>query len=145
MNTKEKAVESFCNGFLCSQAILAAYCDKYGIAKKTALRLGAGFGGGMGRMGNTCGAVTGSIAVIGLEKGANSIDDTASKEKTYQCVREFVARFEERFGSVVCRELLGCNIGDAEGYEYARQEGLFEKVCPKLVASAVEILEDVLS
>lgn len=144
MTTKEKAVESFCNGFLCSQAILLAHCEKYGMEKEIALKLGAGFGGGMGRTGSTCGAVTGAIAVIGLKEGTTSVEDKVSKEKTYQTVRKFVTRFEERYGSVICKELLGCNIGDPEGYEYARQKGLFENLCPKLVGGAVEILDEVL-
>ena len=144
MEKVEQAVSKFRDGFLCSQAILSTYGPWDGLSEELALKLAAGLGGGMGRMAQTCGAVTGSILVIGLKKGAISVEDTASKEDTYQAVREFSKRFKATHGSTICKELLGCDISEADGYEKARREDLFKKECPKYVGSAVEILEKVL-
>jgi len=145
MEKVERAVSKFCDGFLCSQAILSTYGPQYGLDADLALKLAAGLGGGMGRMAQTCGAVTGSILVIGLKKGAISAEDTASKEDTYQAVREFSKHFKATHGSIICKELLGCDISESDGYKKARQEDLFKKECPKYVGSAVEILEKLLN
>ncbi len=141
MDKNEEAVTSFCDGFLCSQAVLSAYCEEEGLERELALKLATGLGGGMGRTAHTCGAVTGAILVIGLKKGPVEVNDVASKEETYYLVREFLNEFQERHGSVECRALLGCDIGTPEGYRRAVDEGLFRKICPGLVGGAVEILE----
>lgn len=145
MEKVERVVSKFCDGFLCSQAILSTYGPQYGLDADLALKLAAGLGGGMGRMAQTCGAVTGSILVIGLKKGAISVEDTASKEDTYQAVREFSNHFKATHGSIICKELLGCDISESDGYKKARQEDLFKRECPKYVGSAVEILEKLLN
>ncbi len=141
MDKNDEAVASFCDGFLCSQAVLSAYCEEEGLERELALKLATGLGGGMGRTAHTCGAVTGAILVIGLKKGPTEVNDVASKEETYYLVREFLNRFQERHGSVECSALLGCDIGTPDGYRRAVEEGLFRKVCPALVGGAVEILE----
>lgn len=93
-------------------------------------------------MAQTCGAVTGAYMAIGLKHGAAS-GDREAKEKTYRLVREFAARFEAKNGSLVCRELLGCDISKPEGFEKMKQLGLHEKVCTKLVRNACEILDEI--
>jgi C_GCAxxG_C_C family probable redox protein len=105
MSKEQEAVACFCNGFSCFQAILSTYDLRYGLEREQALKLAAGLGGGMGRMGGTCGAVTGAFLVIGLEQGATAAEDKAAKEQTYGTVREFAARFQGRNGSTLCREL----------------------------------------
>jgi len=142
MSKNEEAVSSFCDGFLCSQAILSVYGEEEGLERELALKLATGLGGGMGRTAHTCGAVTGAILVIGLKKGPVSVNDVAAKEETYYLVREFLNRFQKDNGSVVCRELLECDIGTPDGYRQACEDKLFEKICPRLVESAVEILEE---
>ncbi len=144
MNRVESAVSDFKGGFACSQAVLAAFTDLFGMPRDLALRIAAGFGGGMGRMGKTCGAVTGAFMVIGLKYGATLGEDKASKEKTHQVVREFAEKFAFRNGSIGCKELLGCDLSTREGYEQAREKNLFYTVCPKLVQDASEILEEIL-
>jgi C_GCAxxG_C_C family probable redox protein len=144
MNQDSKASDTFAQGYSCSQAVLSARCERYGLDQKTALTIAAGFGGGMGRTGNACGAVTGGIAIIGLHAGSDKAGDTAAKENTYKMVREFVSGFEEMFGSVNCTELMGCHIGTPSGYDQARKSGMFENVCPRFVDGAVEILDAVL-
>ena len=140
----DKALTSFKEGFACSQAVLLSFADDFGLDKNTALKLAAGFGGGMGRMGLTCGAVTGAYMVIGLKNGATTAQNKAAKEQTYQMVREFNDRFKARNHSLVCKELLKCDISLPAGFEEAKHKGLLNTTCPKLVRDAVEILEEML-
>lgn len=144
LNIPETAVASFKEGFSCSQAILSAYANQFSLDRDTALRLAGGFGGGMGRMAHTCGAVTGAFMVIGLRHSGTRADDREAKEKTYQLVWEFTKRFEARHRSIVCRDLLGCDISIPEGFEQAKREGRIPATCPKLVHDAAEILEEIL-
>lgn len=123
--------------------MLSAYAPELGLAEETALKIAAGFGGGMGRMAETCGAVSGALMVLGLKYGATSHDPEA-KERVYQQVRELAQRFTVRNGSLVCRDLLGNDISTPEGLQRARDEGLFTSVCPKFVQDAAEILEEML-
>lgn len=94
-------------------------------------------------MADTCGAVTGAYMVLGLKYGAASGDKTA-KENTYRLVREFAERFKAKNGSLVCRDLLGCDISQPEGFERMKSLGLHEKVCTKLVREACEMLDEML-
>jgi len=143
--TKEKKVsDTFPAGYSCSQAVLSSRCEKYGLDQKIALSLATGFGGGMARTGNTCGAISGAIAIIGLHAGSCKAGDNKAKENTYRIVQEFVAGFEEEFGSTNCTELTGCHIGTKSGYDKAKKNGIFENVCPRFVDGAVEILDAVL-
>ncbi len=109
-----------------------------------ALRVAGAFGAGMGRMGETCGAVTGAFMVIGLKHGKTRAGDDDAREKTYALVQEFVERFRERNRTLICRELLGYDLGTPEGREAVAEQNLFLTVCPKFVRDAVEILEALL-
>jgi C_GCAxxG_C_C family probable redox protein len=139
----EKAVEVFKEGFSCSQAVLGAYCEQFGLDKKTAYKISSGFGGGM-HLDQTCGAVTGALMVIGLKYGRTRADDVEAKMKTAKMTNEFAKKFKARHGSISCTELIGCNISTLEGYEEAKKKDLFKKVCPDFVKSAAEILEEML-
>jgi len=140
----EAAVGCFREGFSCSQAILSIYGPEFGLERMTALKAAAAFGAGMGRLGEVCGAVTGALIVIGLKYGHTEAKDKETKEKTYARARDFGERFRALHGSLLCRELLGCDLGTAEGMETARQKGYFTELCPRFVREAAEILEDVL-
>jgi C_GCAxxG_C_C family probable redox protein len=145
INSKvEATVSCFRKGFTCSQAILSTYGGEFGLERETALKLASGFGAGMGRLGEVCGAVTGALLVIGLKHGQTEAKDKETKEKTYARVRDFSSRFKARHGSLLCRELLSCDLGTAEGMALARQKGYFTEICPRFVRAAAEILEDVL-
>lgn len=137
-----KAMDHFNCGFECSQAVLSAYCASYGLDTGIACRIASGFGAGMGRLGKTCGAVTGAYMVIGLIHGKEEADDDASRERTYGLVQEFDRLFVERNGSTSCGELLDMDLitGDQQK---AREKVI--KICLKLVSDAVEILEEVLN
>lgn len=144
MDKVEQAVSCFKEGFSCTQAMLSTYGIEFGLDRETALKVAGAFGGGMGRMGETCGAVTGAFMVIGLKYGNTRAEDMQAKKKTYSLVKEFVDRFKSCNGSIVCRELLGCDISTPEGMELAKEKNLFATLCPKLVSDAAEIIEQIL-
>ena len=95
-------------------------------------------------MGETCGAVTGAFMVLGLRHCGADCDTTSGRKKVYAVVREFVSRFERRNGSVMCKDLLGCDISTLQGMQAAEGQNLFETKCPKLVQQAAEVLEEML-
>jgi arsenate reductase (thioredoxin) len=144
MNRAERAIGLHQGGLNCSQAVFSSFAESLGMDHGLAVKLATGFGGGMGRTGGACGAVTGAILVLGLKHGSATGQDQEAKANTYRLVREFLAKFKERNGSIVCRELLGCDIGTPEGFESAKRDGLLSTVCNKAVRDAVEILEEIL-
>jgi C_GCAxxG_C_C family probable redox protein len=145
MDRVHTAVFRFQEGCSCSQAVLSTYGPMYGLSEETALKIAAGFGGGMGRMGGTCGAVIGAFMVLGLKYGPAAAEDDTAKEKTYELVREFSARFKGRHRSLLCQDLLRCDISSPEGYQQAKDQKLFSAICRPLVQDAAEILEQLLS
>jgi C_GCAxxG_C_C family probable redox protein len=145
MSNADLAVAWFEEGFSCSQAVLSAYAPALGLDRETALRIAGAFGGGMGRMGEVCGAVTGALMVIGLKCGQTTVENEQAKEKSYELAREFATRFRARNnGCIKCRELLGCEIDTPEGLQLARENGLFTTLCPKFVYDAAKIVEQLL-
>ena len=127
--------------YACSQAVLAAFSEEYGMDHDLALRVAAGLGGGMGRMADCCGALSGAFLVLGLHFGGSP----GRKEKTYAKVRQAAAMFRQRNGGCMdCRDLLGCDVGTPEGMREAKGKNLFKTSCRKYVRDAVEILEEIL-
>jgi C_GCAxxG_C_C family probable redox protein len=139
----EKAVERFSEGFSCSQATFSAFAPGFGVPDETALRIASAFGGGIGRRGHVCGAVTGALMALGLARG-HADNTEASKSETYAMVDEFTRRFEAEYGSLICRTLLGHAIDTPEGMQAARDSGAFKTVCPGLVSGAAAIVEALL-
>jgi C_GCAxxG_C_C family probable redox protein len=125
----------------CSQAVLTAFCEEFGLSAALARRLALGFGGGMGRCGKTCGAVTGAFMVLGLKHELNAENGQQVKEKVYALVKDFSRRFCEINGSTTCKDILGCDLNTPEGVAFAKEKSLFTTLCPKFVHDAVEILE----
>jgi len=144
VSNKDKAISCFKDGFNCSQAVFSTFAPLYDLDYKLALRVAGAFGGGMGSMGETCGAVTGSFMVIGLEHGKVNADDKISKGKTYRYVQEFTKRFEQKYGSIKCKILLGYDLNTEEGIKMAKEKGLFINFCPGLIEEAVDILEQLI-
>jgi C_GCAxxG_C_C family probable redox protein len=136
----EKVFTRECN---CAQAILSC-CGKGLIDRNTALAVAGPFGGGMGSLGKTCGAVTGAIMVIGLKHPRLDLKDDVPRKESIRLVRELIARFEARNGSIACKDLLGCDLSTPEGVEQFKAQDLIHTVCPKAVRDAAEILEDIL-
>jgi C_GCAxxG_C_C family probable redox protein len=98
----------------------------------------------MARSGGTCGAVTGSLMVIGLHHAKTRKGDDDSRERAYALAQEFMDAFRERNGSLLCRELLGVDVSTPEGIAEVREKDLFKTVCPKFVLSAAGMLDDLL-
>lgn len=144
MEKVERAVTCFKEGFSCSQALLSTYGAQFGLNREMALKVSGAFGGGMGRMAETCGAVTGASMVIGLKYGKTRVEDEQTKEKAYSLVKEFVDKFKSRNGSIICRELLGCDISTPRGMALAKENKLVATLCPKFVQDAAEIIEQIL-
>jgi C_GCAxxG_C_C family probable redox protein len=144
MNKKDLVQAYFQRGFNCSQSVLAAYCTDLDLDEDLALRVASGFGGGMGRRGDTCGAVSGAIMVLSLKYGSIAPQDKATKEKTYQQVRAFVERFQEHNGAVRCNDLLEVDISTPAGLNLARTDGRMKQRCPGFVGDAAELLEEYL-
>jgi len=144
MTHTDRALALFEEGFSCSQAVLAAFAEDYGLARETALRLAQPFGGGIARKGDWCGAVTGALMAIGLKHGRVRAGDTAARDRTYALVNEFVRRFRERHGAVRCNDLLGCEMGTPAGDKAIADGKLHDRVCRGLVRDAAEILDTLL-
>jgi C_GCAxxG_C_C family probable redox protein len=144
MGKADEAMITFQEGFNCSQAILSAFSGDFGLDPIMAYRVAAGFGGGMGHMGETCGAVTGAFMVIGLKYGMTVLDGSQSHRDAFAKVREFAEKFRAQNGSIVCRDLLGFDINDWEAFCEARKNGIPQKICPKLVCNAAAIVESLI-
>ncbi len=143
MNKPELATQIFSQGFNCAQSTVSVFCEELGLSKEYALKISAGFGSGM-RHGEVCGAVSGAIMVLGLKYGQDREGDKESKEKTNGIVEEFNQRFKEKNGSIICRDLLGCDVSKENGRTYAKDNNLFDIVCTKIIRSSVEIIEEIL-
>jgi C_GCAxxG_C_C family probable redox protein len=136
MDPIEAAKQNHAKGFSCSQAVLLAFAEELGVDKDTAARIAAGFGGGMGRSGRTCGAVSGAVMAIGLVEGATEPSDKAAKEKTYAVARRMLEEFRSQRGALDCNDLIGVDISTPEGYDLARERGLFAGCGANVEASA---------
>lgn len=144
MSRVDDAVQCFCRGAACSQAIVSQYGPLVGLPAEQGMKLASGFAGGM-RMAQTCGAVTGAFMILGLKYAGPDCDQRAGRDKIYAAVQEFATKFQQRNHTVACKELLGCDISEPQGLQRATQQGLFRTICPKLVQDAAEILEEMLS
>ena len=136
-----EAVACFNDRFNCAQSILSTYCEEFGLDKETAFKVSCGLGAGMGRLQETCGAVSGAYLLIGLIHGKYTKDGDPAKEKTYALVQEFAKRFEERNKTTNCRELLNVDLINGDKQTIADQVA---KICPKVVQDAAEIVEQML-
>jgi C_GCAxxG_C_C family probable redox protein len=144
MGKAQEAVVLHGRGCNCAQAVLCAFARELGLEEQAALRIATGFGGGMGRTGGTCGAVTGAYMVLGLARGMRDPQDKSRKDATYTLVREFADRFRQKQGTVECRELLGVDVGTPEGLKQAHEQDLFSTRCNELIRDAVTVLQGVL-
>lgn len=126
----------------CSQAMLLVYGKYFGVPEDLAMKVASGFGGGMGGMGKTCGAVSGAIAVLGL---TYEIGNPGAKASVYALIKEFTKRFTARHGSIICNDLLGYDVSTPDGMKIIREKKLFTTVCSMVDRSAAEILEEILA
>jgi C_GCAxxG_C_C family probable redox protein len=142
MDRAEKAVAKFVSGYNCAQSVLFAFCDELNLDKDKALKIACGFGAGMGRKEEVCGAVTGGIMVINAKYGRGENDTQKATEITYAKVRELMNQFSQKHGSYICRQLLnGCDLSNDEGHKIYLENDYRNKVCAPCVKSVVEILD----
>ncbi len=137
---REEAVSVFQQGYNCAQAVISVFAAELGISREQALKIANGFGGGMARRGDTCGAVVGAMMAISLEHGSSEPDE-AVKQRVYARIWRFQEEFRARHGSIICRDLLECDLGTEEGRKQAHASGVTKTRCPGYVGDAVEILE----
>lgn len=141
--SREQSLALFEKGFNCCQSVISVYAEHLGLDSDGALKLSSGFGAGMGRMGKACGTVTGAFMAIGLKFGTAEPGNSPERARTFELIREFSRQFEDRHGSLTCKELLGFDMSTPEGNEAAKQPGSFD-ICTKLIESSIEILEGML-
>jgi len=145
MTKSEQAISKFAEGYNCAQAVFQAFCEDLGVDQDTALKISCGFGAGMGRNGEVCGAVTGGIMVLGTRHGRGVHEEPSAREITYAKTKELMGQFASRHGTCLCRELLnGCDLRTEDGQKSFRENDLINKVCKPCVQSAVEILETII-
>ena len=141
----ETAVSKFSEGYNCAQSVFYSYCDDIHLDRNTALKMACGFGAGMGRKEEVCGAVTGGIIVIGAKYGRGEGDDRTATELTYKKTRELMDRFQQKHGTFICRKLLhGCELTTEEGQKHFKDNRLSDTICQPCVRSVVEILDSIM-
>ena len=145
MQTKgEIAKQYFLDGYNCAQAVVLAFAQDFGLDKKTAVMLSSSFGGGMGRLREVCGAVSGMFMVLGLKYGYASPEDNQAKKELYKKVQEVAGLFKDDNGSIICRELLGLNqTGKSDPTPELRTESYYKKrPCKDLVKFAADLVDE---
>lgn len=140
---KEEIKELFQKGVDCSQVVTGAFADRIGVDRDTARKMSACFGGGM-MCGETCGAVTGALMVIGMVYGHAAEGDQEQKAVMSAKTAEFKRLFAEKYPSRMCRELLGHDISKPGEMEKVLEKGLMFDFCPEVVRDTIEILEKML-
>ena len=134
---KEAAAEQyFLSGLNCAQSVFMAFADEFGFDESTAAKISCGLGGGVGRMREVCGAVSAAALVIGMRLGPD-------KMKAYPVIQDFCAKFKDRCGSIVCRELLAGTGATTGGAPEARTPEYYHKrPCVELVRTACALLSE---
>ncbi len=138
---EEKAVSFFQEGFICSESVLMAMQDYLGLAINPGIA--TGFGGGIGRKGSVCGAVTGGVLAINLKYGRQKAEEENIKEKAFSKALEFYKRFEEKMGSAICYDIIQCDLKTEEGQKIFKENNLLEEKCFKCVETSIDILLDI--
>ena len=131
-------------GFNCSQAVFTALSEPLGFDRALALKIASPFGGGIGRTGETCGAVSGALMALGYHFGFSQPDPQA-KDRVYALAREFMRRFNEQHGALDCKALIGIDLSTPEGLQKAREKDVFATKCLQFIAGAVAIAEEMLT
>ena len=143
MSKKEIAKELFFKGYNCAQAVVGAYAEEMGMDFDTVVKTVSSFGGGMGRMREVCGAVSGMFFVAGALYGYSDPKDFDAKKEHYERVQHLAAKYKEQTGSIICRELLGLEGKDTKAEPSRRTEEYYKKrPCPEMIGLAAEIMEE---
>ena len=141
----EKAVENFKLGYNCAQSVFLAFSSDFGIEEAQALKLSSSFGGGMGRLREVCGAVSSMFAIAGLKYGYISPNDDELKAKHYELIQKLAEKFKEKYGTIICRELLDLPEGSDSPIPAKRTEEYYAtRPCEAFVRYACEIIEELI-
>lgn len=141
----EYAVDLFKSGYNCAQSVFAAYADLFGMDLRTALKMSSAMGAGVGRMREVCGTVLAMALLAGLKEGNDDPEDTEAKAHIYEVVRQMSARFKEKQGTIICRELLGIEGMEESARPSERTPEFYaSRPCTGFIACAAGIIEDVL-
>lgn len=143
MTHAEKAALLFKEGYNCAQSVFLAFEDVYDLDHASAVRLSSGFGAGMGKLREVCGALTGAFMAAGMLYGYDDVTDSEAKKHTYAVIRYIAERFEKEKGTMICRELLGLEKGEDLEEPAVRTEDYYRsRPCLGLCELAAQILDD---
>ena len=146
MDHAKEAERLFLEGYNCAQAVFCAFCDKTGLTVGQAARLSSSFGGGMGRLREVCGTVSGALLALGMLCGYSDPADPEAKAKHYRLVQEYARRFREKNGTIICRELLkDVPVTPGDTPEPRTPEFYARRPCPRLAGEAAAILDEMLA
>ncbi|MEI7423965.1 MAG: C-GCAxxG-C-C family protein [Prolixibacteraceae bacterium] len=141
----EKAIETFRSGYNCAQSVVLTFAKDLEFDENQASAISVGFGGGMGRMQEKCGAVTGAFMVLGMYNSKKHPDNLNRKMESYAMIQKFDDKFKSIHGATDCRKLIGCDIKSEEGHHFAKENNLFEKVCEKCLADSVKLIDELIA
>jgi len=141
MSHVEKASKMFYDGYNCAQAVAVAFCDVTGLDEKTTAKMISPFGGGMGRLREVCGAVSGMLFVLGCLYGYDESTNDEAKKETYTQVQELAKAFQEQNGSYICREILKNPPTDPNPFPRT-EEYYATRPCVRMVATAAKLMDD---
>ncbi|WP_421919113.1 C-GCAxxG-C-C family protein [Marinifilum sp.] len=137
---KEKAVENFRSGMNCAQSVLLAFSDQYKFDDNLAFQISSGFGGGMGRLQKTCGAVTGAFMLIGIHNCEKYSNHSLQTENNRSMIQEFNRRFTQTYESLDCRDIIKCDLNTPEGQQYCKENNSKEIICTKCITDSIDIV-----
>lgn len=138
---EKKVIHSFYNGMNCAQSILTAYADQLNFDSSFALSVSSGFGGGMGKLQKTCGAVTGSFMALGIYNSQKHVENIEARTATNEMIQKFTVDFEAMHGSLDCKALLDCDFTTDEGDKQFKDMDLKKNICSKCLADSVKLIE----
>ena len=142
MNRKEQVMSNFTQGYNCAQSVALAFADLTGVQREELARLCSSFGGGMGRLREVCGAVSGMFMIAGLLYGYDQPETGEPKAEHYARIQELARQFEAEYGTIICRELLGSGTKRDDPTPEQRTEEYYRKrPCKEIVGHAAELLE----
>jgi C_GCAxxG_C_C family probable redox protein len=145
MARHEIAADYMRKGYNCAQSVIKAYAGEVGMKEEDAVRMASALGGGVGRNGHICGAVSGAALIIGMKFGTIDPIDFPAKEKAYNKTNELLDRFTAENKSVLCKELIPYDMKNPDELKKAREAGIFIQKCPQFVLSAGRILESIIN
>ncbi|MFA9371773.1 MAG: C-GCAxxG-C-C family protein [Labilibaculum antarcticum] len=137
---EEKAIHSFYNGMNCAQAVLTSYTDHLKFDPDMALAVSNGFGGGMGKMQKTCGAVTGSFMVLGIYNSKKQVENIDARNATNEMIQKFTVDFTALYDSLDCKALLNCDFTTEEGEKVFKDQDMKKNICSKCISDSIKLI-----